>query len=61
MNIMECSVFSQKETASCENFFVELEIDKRIENKEQCFKVEIFYKVMDLVIGMLTVIQIFNN
>ena len=43
--------FFQKETTLCENFFRKFEIDKRMEDKEQCFKIDEFYGVMDLIIG----------
>ena len=37
------------------NCFDKLQIDERIEDKEQCFKIEEFYEVMDLVIGEYTI------
>lgn len=46
--------FPQKRLHRVKKLFDELQVDERIENSEDCFKVEVFYRVMDLVINQLT-------
>lgn len=46
--------FPKKRLHRVKKFFDELQVDERIENNEDCFKVEVFYRVMDLVINQLT-------
>ena len=47
------SSFPKKRLHHRKKFFDKLKIDECIEDKEKCFKIEEFYKVIDLVIGQL--------
>lgn len=46
--------FPKKRMSRVKKFFDELQVDERIENSEQCFKVEVFYTLVDLIANQLT-------